>query len=172
MTICCVRSPTMTASTTTGYRNSRASAVEPPQGKRVVAHGACWRQLSRGPGISGTVRSFLLPQAGAGAQSGCQRERYAELNPEMMACSFVLVLPTVLLLHQLMCFACLLALNGMRVRYAAGDRNSPKKITVSNEEHGCICRNLLVRTCLAQGYHIYSSTIDSSIMSCCTYHWC
>lgn len=74
--------PTLTATTTTDDRhcNSRASAVEPPQGKLLAAHSPCWRQLSRGPRVGGAVRIFLLPEAGAGAEPGCQRERYAELN--------------------------------------------------------------------------------------------
>lgn len=63
-----------------GYNglNSRASAVDPPQGKRVAAHGAGRRELSGGPGAGGAVRGFLLPQAGESAQPGRQREWYAE----------------------------------------------------------------------------------------------
>ena len=54
---------------------SRAAAVESSQGKRVAAHGAGRRQLPRRSGAGGPVRGVLLPQAGQGAQPGCQRQR-------------------------------------------------------------------------------------------------
>lgn len=60
---------------TTRNMNSRAAAVESSQGKRVAAHGAGRRQLPRGSGAGGPVRGVLLPQAGQGAQPGCQRQR-------------------------------------------------------------------------------------------------
>lgn len=80
--------------------NSRASAVEPPEGKRVAAHGASRRELSGGPGVGGAVRVFLLPQAGEGAQPRCQREWCVGINNQ-----YFCFLARVILYHHHLCRA-------------------------------------------------------------------